>query len=170
MNIGKAFTYLDPYKPNLVIGLGRSNGSGGLTISLIDVTNAYDTRELSSFSLDEKYLQSAALQEHKAFLTDKRYEKLVIPAGLNTVATSRFNGAFVMNLKNNQIANDFIIDHLISANDQFTDRTVERSLYIANFLYTKSPCLIRVHDLATGRGVRDIPIPCKSSDVVSFRP
>lgn len=85
---------------------------------------------------------------------------LVIPANLNS-NDFKFNGAFAFAISKSEIKLAAAIDHVLNPSDNFWQRNVERSLYIENFLYTKSQCLIRINRISTGYdAVKSINIPC----------
>lgn len=75
----------------------------------------------------------------------------------------KFNGALAIYIskKEKLITPRAGIDHLLSPSDNFNERSVERSLYIEDHLYTKSKCLIRINILNEHcDSVKDIKIPC----------
>lgn len=59
---------------------------------------------------------------------------------------------------------------MISNTDQFWDRSVERSLYIEDLLYTKSRCLLRVNTLSQLNGVVNLPLNCDYQPIIDPRP
>lgn len=160
--------YLHPYNDDIIIGLGRqadSNGRQlGLKISLFDVSDVRNPRELSKFELEEQYASSAAEWEHKAFLFSRVKNTIVIPASMN-FNNVQFNGAFVFYVDSTTIKLKGIVDHLLSPSDQFYNRNVERSLYIEEFLYTKSQCLLRVNRLDDLEGLTNVSLPCNSDPI-----
>lgn len=64
--------YLHPYDEETIIGFGRqadSNGrQEGLKVSLFDVSDVNQPKELAKMEVEEKYANSKAEWEHKAFL------------------------------------------------------------------------------------------------------
>lgn len=130
---------------------------------MIDVSNPSQAQEVGLFFLEEKYAESIAEFESKALLVDEKKGILVIPVGL--VNNPRFNGAFLFQIQGKSIALRLIVDHIIGLTDSFDIRGVERSFYIGDYLYTKSPCLIRVTNLKTLAGVINIPIPCDQASL-----
>lgn len=155
--------YLHPYDEKTIIGLGRQatvNGRPlGLKLALFDVSNVWSPKEITSFELQETYASSEAETEHKAFLFSRERNLLVIPGKLNS-AQAKFNGAFVFYIDRTQITLKSIVDHIKTPQDNFESRTVQRSLYIENFLYCKSKCLLSISSLFDYTRVRDIDIPC----------
>jgi uncharacterized secreted protein with C-terminal beta-propeller domain len=146
--------YLHPYDENTIIGIGRDatdlGRQQGLKISLFDVTDVAKPKEIAKFVAESQYSQSTAEYEHKAFLFDKDKELLVIPIysyDWESKGAKQYNGAMVFRIKPGEITMRGIIDH--SGGQQLYGPSVERSLWIDDLLYTKSPNLLRVNRLDT---------------------
>jgi inhibitor of cysteine peptidase len=164
--------YLHPYDENIIIGIGRDatdmGQQQGLKISLFDVTNPEKPRELAKWVADEQYSQSAAEYEHKAFLFDKEKELLVIPAysydyDYRSGSRQNYNGAMVFRITADDIEMRGIIDHSSGTGEQYYyGPSVERSLWIDDLLYTKSPNLIRVNELDDLQGVANVTLSSKA--------
>ncbi len=160
-------TYLHPYKNNILLGLGRdtevsSNGAvtnKGLKLGLFDVSNPSAPKELDSFVTGDKYSDSIALYDHKAFLASNSKDLVVIPAVLrsgNYGDKVEFSGALVFNVKDNKIKLRGRIDHSDGGNYTnqdywggigYYDNSVKRSLYIDDALYTFSNKFLKISDL-----------------------
>ncbi len=157
--------YLQPYDENYLIGIGRDatdlGRTQGLKISLFDVRDVAHPKEVAKFVTDEKYAQSTAEYEHKAFLFSKKKHLLVIPVynyNYHNVGET-YNGAFVFNISTSAITLRGLIDHSGSLDSSYYYRSgVERSLYIDNLLYTKSPHLLRINDLSTLASVKNVTL------------
>ncbi len=146
--------YLHPYDENTIIGIGREASSTGrqqgLKISLFDVTDVANPKEVARFVTEDDYAQSTAEWEHKAFLFDKDKELLVIPAysydyDYKTGGRQNYNGAMVFHIARDDITLRGIVDH--SNGNQNYGPLVERSLFINDLLYTKSMNLLRINSL-----------------------
>jgi uncharacterized secreted protein with C-terminal beta-propeller domain len=162
--------YLHPYDKDIIIGIGRSatdmGEQRGLKISLFDVSDVENPKEIAKFVTTERYAQSIAEFEHKAFLFSKEKELLVIPAynydyrcfGPECPSTNQdsYNGAMVFKINKNEITLRGIIDH--SQGQQYYGPTVERSLYIEELLYTKSPGLLRINKIEDLSKVKNIEL------------
>ncbi len=164
--------YLHPYDENMIIGIGRdateTGRTKGLKISLFDVSDPEDPQEIVNFVTEERYAQSNALYEHKAFLFSKEKELLVIPAYSHSYDDSdqSYNGAFVFKINEEEIELRGLIDHSMAVPDRYWySPTVERSLYIEDLLYTKSPSLIRINDLDDLRSVRNVTLESSSGNI-----
>jgi inhibitor of cysteine peptidase len=79
--------YLHPYDDNTLIGFGKETStteSGGivtegLKLSLFDVSDVNNLKEIDKVTLGERGANSVALYDHKAFLFSKDKNLLVIP-------------------------------------------------------------------------------------------
>ncbi|MBC8501207.1 MAG: beta-propeller domain-containing protein, partial [DPANN group archaeon] len=143
--------YLHPYDENTIIGIGRdateTGRTQGLKISLFDVSDVQNPEEVAKFVTEERYAQSTAEYEHKAFLFDREKELLVIPAYSYDYreGADNYNGAMVFKITRDEIELRGLIDH--SDGSRRYNPAVERSLYIEELLYTKSPNLLRINSL-----------------------
>ena len=77
-------SYLHPYDETTLIGLGREsdeNGriTGGVKLSLFDVSDVENPKEIDKYVLGDRSSNSIAINEHKAFLFSKDKNLLVIP-------------------------------------------------------------------------------------------
>jgi uncharacterized secreted protein with C-terminal beta-propeller domain len=159
--------YLHPYDENTIIGIGNeATESGrvqGLKISLFDVSDIENPKEIAKFVTDEKYATSTALYEHKAFLFSKDKELLVIPAYSYNYdyygsASKGYNGAFVFHITRDEITLRGLIDHSQGNEPYYYGAQVERSLYINELLYTKSLNLLRINQIDDLSSVKNISL------------
>ncbi|MBU0758598.1 MAG: beta-propeller domain-containing protein [Nanoarchaeota archaeon] len=143
--------YLHPYDKDTIIGIGQdatdTGRTTGLKISLFDVSDVENPKEVAKYVTESRYAGSTALYEHKAFLFSKEKELLVIPAYSYDYRNSaeNYNGAFVFSITKDEIELRGLIDHSISLPEYQYSPAVERSLYIEELLYTKSPSLLRIN-------------------------
>jgi uncharacterized secreted protein with C-terminal beta-propeller domain len=157
--------YLHPYSDNMIIGIGQdASDTGrikGLKISLFDVTDVSNPKEVAKYVNDDKYMMSEVFYEHKAFLFSKEKNLLVIPAynyDYNNNANN-YNGALVFNITEKSITLRGLIDHSKGNNDgYYYQPSVQRSLYIDSNLYTKSESLIRINALADLKSVKNVSL------------
>src|SRR5660397_98692 len=71
--------YLHPYDENHIIGVGKETGQNewggvstkGVKISLFDVSDVNNPKQLDTYEIGQPGTDSEALQDHKAFLFDK---------------------------------------------------------------------------------------------------
>lgn len=165
--------YLHPYDENTIIGIGRDateqGRTQGLKISLFDVSDFENPKEIAQFVTDERYASSTAEYEHKAFLFSKDKELLVIPAYYNNWQDEdeSYNGAMVFKINRDEIELRGLIDH--SASGRRYGSAVERSLYIENLLYTKSYGLLRINDLDDLSSVKKITLESNADrDIIIY--
>lgn len=172
-------TYLHPYDDNTIIGIGRDTtamgNTQGLKISLFDVTDVENPKEIAKFVTDERYAQSTAEYEHKAFLFSKVNNLLVIPAYSYTYdyvgggdKGLDYNGAFVFKITKDEITLRGIIDHSknTDSSNYYYQPMVERSLFIEDLLYTKSPSLLRINKIDNLSSVKNIELKQGTSSTI----
>lgn len=152
--------YLHPYDENTIIGLGQEASETGrilgLKISLFDVSDVHNPREITQFIAEGQHSSSTAEFEHKAFLFSRERNLLVIPVNSYNWRSPENNyaGAFVFNITKDEIKLRGLIDHSKGEYSQ----GVERSLYIDNVLYTKSFGLLRSNSLTDLSSIRNITL------------
>ncbi|MFA4907658.1 MAG: beta-propeller domain-containing protein [archaeon] len=178
--------YLQPYDETHLIGIGKDVDASidadkvhtpgaiyytaikGLKMSLFDVSDVSNPKEISKYIIGERGTDSEALYEHKALLFDKEKQLLVLPVSLHEITSGTptdsydyfpltFDGAYVFSIN---IENGFQlrgkINHLdSSANtspgsyyDEYNSK-IRRSMYIGNVLYTLSGKMLKANDLKT---------------------
>lgn len=80
-------SYLHPYDETTLIGLGKEsdeNGrvTGGVKLSMFDVADVENPRELDKYVIGDSSSNSIAIDEHKAFLFSRDKNLLVIPVNM----------------------------------------------------------------------------------------
>ncbi|MFA6073771.1 MAG: beta-propeller domain-containing protein [Candidatus Woesearchaeota archaeon] len=160
--------YLHPYDANTIIGIGRdateSGRAEGLKVSLFDVSDVANPKEIAKYVSDEKYASSTAEWEHKAFLFSKEKNLLVLPVysyGYN--GGQSMNGALVFKITKDSINLRGLVDHGSQNN---YGPTVERSLYINDELYTKSPYLLRVNSLVDLSSIKNVTLIVNEDSII----
>jgi len=164
--------YLHPYDETTIIGIGQDatdrGRTTGLKISLFDVSDFENPKEIAQYVGDDKYAQSTAMYEHKAFLFSKEKELMVIPVYNPDYrwdeSGDSYNGAFVFRIKKDDIELRGLIDHSMNAEYSWSP-AVERSLYIEDLLYTKSTNLLRINDLEDLHSVKNVTLQAKNSKI-----
>ncbi|RME54461.1 hypothetical protein D6777_03715 [Candidatus Woesearchaeota archaeon] len=166
--------YLHPYDDNMIIGIGRDTTeegrTKGLKISLFDVSDFNNPKEVAKFVSKDRYAQSLAEYEHKAFLFSKDKHLLVIPAySFDWKDNNGYNGAMVFYINKDKIELRGLIDHSKGLSSRLYSPAVERSLYINELLYTKSPSLLRINALKDLSSVNEIALtPDNKADIPIF--
>lgn len=160
-------SYLHPYDENTLIGFGKqATDEGvvqGLKVSLFDVSDVDNLREIDTYEMGDSGSHSVALDDHKAFLFSKDKNLLVIPVTLQTedplepYSYSYDHGAMVFNITKDGFDFRKRLDHSDKSDDDssqnyrygynYYNTSVRRSLYIEDTLYTFSDKYLKVHTL-----------------------
>jgi uncharacterized secreted protein with C-terminal beta-propeller domain len=163
--------YLHPYDDTTLIGIGKNTEknqwggiiSTGLKISLFDVADPAQPREITAYSMGDQGSDSIALHDHKAFLFDRDKDLLVLPVtimdkgNLDYYNKLVFSGAAVFTIKKDGISLKGKIDHSDGGKKAsgdswrgyaYYDNTVKRSLYIGEDLFTFSNNYLKINKLA----------------------
>lgn len=176
--------YLHPYDATHIIGIGRETetndwggvSTSGVKIALFDVSDVESPRLLDKVQIGDAGSDSAALQDHHAFLFDRAKNLLVIPiravtaepVGRDGSISPRpqvWYGAYVFGLNPET---GFTLRGTVRHGSSDTGYSyygspaseVKRSLYIDNVLYTLSAKQVKANpldDLATT--LATIPLP-----------
>lgn len=166
--------YLHPYDETHLIGVGKEAvdmGSfawyQGVKIALFDVSDPENPIEISKYVIGDRGTDSYALSDHKALLFSRSKNLLVIPILLaeineeqypggvppNAYGEYTWQGAYVFDIS---LADGLVLKGRIthSENDAqlgwgwyYSSRSVKRSLYIDNVLYTISDGLVKMNNL-----------------------
>lgn len=178
--------YLHPYDDTTLIGIGKqasetANGwsiTGGLKISLYDVADVANPKEIATYTMGDRGSDSIALYDHKAFLFSKEKNLLVIPVSINQSiqpgewGSLVFSGAAVFSIDKTSIKLRGKIDHSDGGkvapqdfwdNYSYYDNTVKRSLYIDDTLYTMSNYYLKMNKLDTLDLVKNLPLEKEAS-------
>ena len=105
-------SYLHPISKDIILGIGKEGSK--VKLSLFNVSDPENPQEVSKYSLDEYW--SEAVDNHHAFLLDKKHGVFFIPGG---------KGAYVFSYDNNQL----------SLTKALSKTGVKRALYIDDYLY-----------------------------------
>ncbi|OGD44938.1 hypothetical protein A3K69_08550 [Candidatus Bathyarchaeota archaeon RBG_16_57_9] len=170
--------YLHPYDENTLIGIGKETEEAkegdfawyqGVKISLFDVSDVENPRELAKIEIGDRGTESPALYDHHAFLFSRARNLLVIPVleaqidegdfsgtvPANFYGEYMYQGAYVFSISPEGIelrgrVTHISDDSLLRSGFWFdSEYSVERSLYIEENLYTISRGMLKINDLAT---------------------
>jgi uncharacterized secreted protein with C-terminal beta-propeller domain len=170
--------YLHPYDENTLIGIGKETEEAkegdfawyqGVKISLFDVSDVENPRELAKIEIGDRGTESPALYDHHAFLFSRARNLLVIPVleaqidegdfsgtvPANFYGEYVYQGAYVFSISRDGIELRGTVTHmdddsLLRSGLYFdSDYSVERSLYIEDALYTMSRGMLKINDLGT---------------------
>ena len=171
-------TYLHPYDENILIGIGKEtveSKSGdfawqrGVKISLFDVSDITDPKELAKLEVGDRGTESNALYDPHAFLFSRARNLLVLPILEAQIDETDFadgeappdwygeyvnQGAYVFDISENGIEHRGTVSHIENPEEFLmsgywfeSDLQVQRSLYIEDNLYTLSNGMIKVNNI-----------------------
>jgi uncharacterized secreted protein with C-terminal beta-propeller domain len=165
--------YLHPYDENYIIGLGKDGYDmggfawfQGVKLSLFDVRDMKEPKEVASVVIGDRGTESEALRDHHAFLFDRARNLLVIPIRLaevpegsppSTYGRVTWVGAHVFHVDATGFALRGEIDHGAPGKGALGER-IRRSLFIEDGLYTVSDGLVKVNDLGTLAERKAVPL------------
>ena len=182
--------YLHPYDATHIIGIGKETetsdwggvSTSGVKIALFDVSDVTNPRLLSKVQIGDAGSDSAALQDHHAFLFDRAKNLLVIPVRAVTaepVVKGEYSsyrphvwyGAYVFGLTPQTgftlrgTVQHGVDDSLHAYYYGNWASEVRRSLYIGDVLYTMSSKQIMANSLENiNTTIATIPLP-PASDI-----
>jgi uncharacterized secreted protein with C-terminal beta-propeller domain len=171
--------YLHPYDENTLIGVGKETEEAeegdfawyqGVKISLFDVSNVTDPKELDKIEIGDRGTDSPALYDHKAFLFSRDRNLLVIPVLEAKIDAGDYSGTVPPNAHGEYVYQGAYVFHVsreqgIELRGRVThiddpqaflksgywfesELSVERSLYIDEMLYTISGGMIKMNALS----------------------
>jgi uncharacterized secreted protein with C-terminal beta-propeller domain len=170
--------YLHPYDENTLIGIGKETVEAeegdfawyqGVKISLFDVSDVTNPKELAKHEIGDRGTDSPVLRNHKAFLFSKSRNLLVLPVLVAEINQEKYvgeiqsnaygefvyQGAFVFNIsRETGIMLRGTITHIEDSQEFLksgywfdSSSSIERSMYIENVLYTISKYKIKMSSL-----------------------
>ncbi len=159
--------YLHPYDENHVIGLGKeatANGwTQGVKLSLFDVTDVENPKEISKYVIGDSYTSTIASYEPHAFLFSRERNLLVIPVRLNYTTTCAY--VFDISLEDGFELKG-TISHPTNDDDQYGyywyynyGVEIKRSFYIDDTLYTLSDSYLQMNDLDDLHEINILELP-----------
>jgi len=105
-------SYLHPLAENKILGIGKEDFK--IKLSLFDVSDAENPKEISKYSLDEYW--SEATDNHHAFMEDKDRQIVFLPGS---------KGGYVFSYKDDKLTLEKAVSGV----------QVKRAVYIDNYLY-----------------------------------
>lgn len=116
-------SYLHPIDKDKIIGVGEEEGK--VKISLFDVSNPEEPKEISKYSLDEYYTEVE--DNHHAFLMDDRHKVFFLPGS---------KGGYIISYDNDQLNLKMAV----------ADVSAQRAIYIDDYMYIIGMDKISVFD------------------------
>ncbi|MBI2451937.1 beta-propeller domain-containing protein [Candidatus Pacearchaeota archaeon] len=184
--------YLHPYDENHIIGIGKETRGGneqfswyqGLKISLFDVSDFENPKEVAKIEIGDRGTDSYALQDHKAFLFDKERNLLVIPIALAEINKSFYEknykeipdwaygeivwqGAYVFDIDLEEIDVRGKITHFDNETEAryfgyWGKDSIKRALYMDDVLYTISEGKVKANELNELNEIKEVELPIKN--------
>ena len=152
----------------------------GIKIAIFDVTDFAHPKEVFKTEIGDRGTDSYALHDHKAFLYDAQKELLVIPVMVaelteeqkvqseapNTYGNYTFQGAYVYQV---DVETGFKLKGRVThydngfSKDRYyyyysDDKSIQRSLYIGDNLYTISGTMIKVNSLSDLKEIKKVEL------------
>jgi len=176
--------YLHSYDENHVIGVGKETIPAekgdfswyqGVKISLFDVSDVCNPKEIAKYVIGERGTDSPVLRDHKAFLFDREKNLLVIPVFVADVNESAYlngvppyvcgepvwQGAYVFTVSlaiEEKIVLRGAITHIEDGNVMNSTYHITRAMYIGNFLYTISEGKVKINSLVDLSEIKELTI------------
>ena len=182
--------YIHPVNDTHIIGIGKEATEQGffqgLKMSLFDVSDVANPKEVSKFVIGDRGTESQVLYDHKAFLYSQEKNLLVLPVMIAEIDRSKYpedatwaygepkwQGAYVFNIGEAGFKVAGRVTHATNETDNYRfyygEYTVSRSLYIGDALYTMSGKLLKANSLDTMEEISSVELPGSRHDFV-FRP
>jgi uncharacterized secreted protein with C-terminal beta-propeller domain len=148
----------------------------GVKMAMFDVSDVENPREMHKELIGDRGTDSPVLSDHKAFLFDRERNLLVLPVTVAEVKGERtslnqqgeyvFQGAYVYRV---DLADGFSLRGKVTHYDDdsafkksgyyfYGDRSITRSLYIGDVLYTVSSARLQLNDLDSLEKIKAIDL------------
>ena len=128
-------SYLHPITKDKILGIGKEGWK--VKISLFDVSNPKEPREVDKYILDESW--SEVLKTHHAFLLDKKHQIFFLPGS---------KGGYIFSYK----------DDKLELKKALSQISAKRAIYIDDFLYIIGDEKITVLDEKTWEKIRELSL------------
>ena len=158
-------TYLHMVDENHILGFGYDTEesqwggtvTGGLKISMFDVTNVTKPKETFTEIIGKAGTYSEVLYNHKALMFSLSKGIMAFPLNRTTDDyKSDFSGAYIYNVSNDSIDIRNMITHRES--DKTYGDEIIRIIYIGDYLYTFSENKMQVHSIDTNDKISQLII------------
>ncbi|MDQ1279016.1 MAG: hypothetical protein QG670_276 [Thermoproteota archaeon] len=180
--------YLHPYDATHLIGVGKETVESetgsfawyqGVKISLFDVSNVSQPREVYQYVIGDRGTDSSVLTDPKALLFSSSKQLLALPVLLAKINPSKYpqgvpsyaygdyvwQGVYVFNVTLSEIVFKGSVTHLNGTTDlamsyySYSPYFVKRALFIGDVLYTVSDKMVAMNDLASLEELGRIVLP-----------
>jgi uncharacterized secreted protein with C-terminal beta-propeller domain len=173
--------YLHPYDESHVIGVGKETVAAeegdfswyqGLKISLYDVTDNSEPKEVAKYEIGNRGTDSPVLTDHRAFLFDQERKLLALPVSVAIINQSQYpngvppytrgetvwQGVYVFTVSldlEDQITLKGTVTHEQTGNLDAAHQ-ITRVLYINDVLYTISQSKIKMNSLEDLNEIKEV--------------
>ena len=152
-------SYLHPWDETHVIGIGynvRDNGYGGVAndtikVSMFDVSDLENPKELFNISFDNKYAYSNIMYDHKALFINKDKNLIGFPVNWYSKVNKTGLILYRVDLENNKFDE---ISNLTSKGYGF----VQRAIYIDDYIYNLFSNKIVKYDMNSFEEVKKVEL------------
>ena len=173
--------YIHPVNSTHIIGVGKEATEQGffqgLKMSLFDVSDVANPKEVSKFVIGDRGTESQVLYDHKAFLYSQEKNLLVLPVMIAEIDRSKYQdplptwaygepkwqGVYVFNIGENGFKVAGRVTHATNETDNYqfyySEYTVSRALYIGDALYTMSGKLLKANSLDSMEEISLVELP-----------
>jgi uncharacterized secreted protein with C-terminal beta-propeller domain len=127
--------YLHPLAANKILGVGKEDFK--VKLSLFDVSDASNPKEIAKYNLDEYW--SEAVENHHAFLQDEKNKIIFLPGS---------KGGYIFSYKDDQLK-------LVKA---VSGIQAKRAVYLDNYLYIIGPDSIVVLDESSWKKAKELSL------------
>jgi uncharacterized secreted protein with C-terminal beta-propeller domain len=163
--------YLHPYDRDHIIGIGKETSDNGAQIlgvkmALFDVSDVSNPKAVDTYQIGGPQTESEALNDHKAFLFDREKNVLSIPifspeqyypdgSGAEPYREPKtWNGFYIFGVDEEK---QFELKGLVEHESNYHG-SGSRSFYINDTLYTVTPALMKMSNLADIAEVNQISL------------
>lgn len=170
--------YLHPFDENFLIGVGKDTKesewggvvNNGVKLSLFDITDFENPKEVDSYIIDGKYSEALVSQDHKAFLFSKEKQLLVLPIreylgqdnSVEYEPAVYAQSAFVFNVNENGFELKGKITHESNLDNNYywynSPSAIKRILYMEDILYTISEKKIIANNLDDLEEIKELDL------------
>jgi inhibitor of cysteine peptidase len=177
--------YLHPIDNNHILGIGKEavDAEGGdfawyqgIKLSLFNVTDVSEPVEASKYIIGERGTDSPVLSDHKALLFDSSKNLMVMPilvceidrnqypgeVPVNAYGQPVWQGVYVFNVTTDKgiVFRGNITHYDEGFNNQYNGfGSIERALYIGDYLYTISNGMIKINNIISLAQIAEIKLP-----------
>ena len=158
-------TYLHIVDENHILGFGYDTEvstwggtiSGGLKLSLFDVTDADKPKEVKTEIIGKSGTYSEILYNHKALMFSLSKGIMAFPVNITGENyKNEFNGAYIYNIDNDNFSLKNKISHMNNLNTYGYE--VRRVIYINDYIYSFSDNVMQIHSILNNGKVGELII------------